>query len=331
MIKNRRPTDQNIIKWIKTIYGIEVIKIEFLPLGADMNASIYKAIAHDKSYFVKIKWERNHNNSLEIVELLYKAGIQVIPAVKTIDGKLTQHIENFTLIVYPFVEGQDGISRHLTDDQWHKLGQSLRQLHEIDVPSVIRNQIRHETYSSKWREIVRSLLIQIEKVKIQDEIALKLSNFIKERISIISRLVNRAEALSQKVREQSPELVLCHSDIHGGNVLIDENNSIYIVDWDDPIMAPKERDLMFIGGGVANVWNNPNEEQLFYKGYGETIINKTILAYYRHERIVEDIALYMQGLLFDSAGGEDRHVMYKQFIDMFEPNGVVEIAFDTIA
>ena len=28
-------------------------------------------------------------------------------------------------------------------------------------------------------------------------------------------------------------------------------------------MAPKERDLMFIGGGVANVWNHPSEEIAF--------------------------------------------------------------------
>ena len=31
-------------------------------------------------------------------------------------------------------------------------------------------------------------------------------------------------------------------------MLIHENSDIYIVDWDEPIMAPKERDLMFIGG-----------------------------------------------------------------------------------
>ena len=73
--------------------------------------------------------------------------------------------------------------------------------------------------------------------------------------------------------------MLCHADIHGGNVLIDADGSIYIVDWDDPIMAPKERDLMFIGGGVANVWNNPHEEEVFYKGYGKTEMNMPILAY----------------------------------------------------
>lgn len=339
MIKKLVSTDQNIINWIKTVYGIEVIKLEFLPLGADMNASIYKAITHDKSYFVKLKWGHHHNNSLEIVELLHllhKAGIQVIPALKTINGHFTQRIEDFTLTIYPFVEGQDGFNRHLTNEQWQKLGKSLRQLHKIVFPPEIRKQIRHETYSSKWREIVRSYLLQTENEKVQhenqtnqNEIALKLSNFIKEKILIINRLLARAEDLSQKVHELSPEFVLCHSDIHGGNVLLDENDTLFIVDWDDPLMAPKERDLMFIGGGVGNVWNDPYEEQLFYKGYGETKINKTILTYYRHERIVEDIALYIQGLLLTNEGGDDRQVMYKQFIDIFEPNGVIEIAFKT--
>ena len=142
-------------------------------------------------------------------------------------------------------------------------------------------------------------------------------------------MVDRAEQLAQKLQNESPKFVLCHSDIHGGNVLMDENNTIYIVDWDDPIMAPKERDLMFIGGGVANVWNKPHEEALFYKGYGKTEVNKTILAYYRHERIVEDIAVYGQNLLLTTAGGENRSEMYKHFIAMFEPRGVVDIAFKT--
>lgn len=152
---------------------------------------------------------------------------------------------------------------------------------------------------------------------------------MKEHRAVIHRLVDRAESLSQKILEQSPEFVLCHSDIHGGNVLIDGNSVIYIVDWDEPIMAPKERDLMFIGGGVANIWNNPREEGLFYKGYGNTTVNRVILDYYRHERIVEDMALVGQALLLTTAGGENRLELYKQFMDMFQPGGVVDIAFKT--
>ena len=68
----------------------------------------------------------------------------------------------------------------------------------------------------------------------------------------------------------------------------------------------------------------PAKKLLFYKGYGKTDINTLILAYYRHERIVEDIAVYGEALLLTSAGGDaDRSEMYNQFMDMFEPNGVV--------
>jgi len=86
---------------------------------------------------------------------------------------------------------------------------------------------------------------------------------------------------------------------------------------------------MFIGGGVANVWNNPDEEECFYKGYEKTYINRNILAYYRHERIVEDIAIYSQQLLLTTDGGKERKIMYKHFINMFDPRGVVNIAFKT--
>ena len=48
--------------------------------------------------------------------------------------------------------------------------------------------------------------------------------------------------------------------IGAGNLLIDAKGSLYIVDWDHPIMAPKERDLMFVGGGVGSAWYRPQEE-----------------------------------------------------------------------
>ncbi len=138
MIEKQSLSDQLIINCLNTDYGIEVATLTFLPLGADMNASVYKAQTHDQtSYFVKLKRGHHHDISVAIVELLHDAGIQqIIPPVKTIHGQSTQRIEDFTLIVYPFVDGQDGFSRNLTDDQWIKLGKALRQVHEIDVPLI---------------------------------------------------------------------------------------------------------------------------------------------------------------------------------------------------
>lgn len=331
MIEKYPLSDQFIINCLKADYGIKVTVLTFLPLGADMNASVYKAQTYDQTcYFVKLKRGHCYDMSIAILALLQASGIQqIIPPVKTTNGELTQHINDFTLTVYPFVDGKNGFCFNLTDGQWVTLGKVLRQVHEFDVPPSIKDLIRKEAYSDKWRKAVRSLYAHVDGNLNGDETALKLQLFMREHRAVIHYLVQRADTLSQKIQEQSSKFVLCHSDIHGGNVLIDESGSIFIVDWDDPIMAPKERDLMFIGGGVANVWNNPREEEFFYKGYGETEINRAILAYYRHERIVEDIAEYGQALLLTPDGGEDRLEMFEQFKGMFEANGVVDIAFKT--
>lgn len=322
-------SDQRIIDCLNTDYDIKVSTLTFLPIGADMNASIYKAETHNQSYFIKLKRGHHHDISSTIIVLLHDAGIQhVILPIKTTQGRPIQHIDDFTLIVSPFVEGQDGFNRDLTDGQWITLGKVMKQIHQIDVPASIQLTIRREDYSSKWREAVRSLYTHIESKPGTDEIALKFIAFMKTHATTIHRLVDRASELAKQIQNQSPEFVLCHSDIHGGNVLIDGNDIIYMVDWDDPIMAPKERDLMFIGGGVANVWNKPHDEKFFYKGYGKTEINRTILAYYRHERIVEDIAQFGQQLLLTSIS-KNKALSYQHFIDQFEPRGVVEIAFET--
>jgi len=331
MIEKKSLLPHHIIDYLNTNYGIAVTALALLPLGADVKASVYKAETHvGPSYFVKLKHGHHYDISVAILALLQSSGVQqIIPPIKTIGGELMQCVNDFTLTVYPFVDGLNGFNCNLTGDQWVTLGKVLKQVHEIDVPPIIKDRIRKEAYTPKWRKIVRSLGVHIDGNLTGDETTLKLKTFMKNHMDVINRLVDRAEYFSQEVKEQAPEFVLCHSDIHGGNVLIDGSGSIFVVDWDEPIMAPKERDLMFIGGGVANVWNDPLEEDFFYKGYGKTDINRIILAYYRHERIVEDIAEYAEALLLTTSGGQRRLEMYKQFISLFEPGGVVDIAFKT--
>lgn len=324
-------SEQCIIEYLKLYYHIEVHTLTFIPLGADSDALLYKADTPDHSYFIKFRYGLHEDINITIMKLLHNAGLKhiILPTLTT-QGQSIQPIgDNLTLLVYPFIAGENAFSHCLTDTQWRIVGKALRQLHEIQVPPAIQQRLRQEAYSPKWRDSVRLLYNYIETGPTGDSIALELKAFMKENEKAIRRLVHRAEQLAQTLQNECFQFVLCHSDIHAGNVLIDRDNAIYIVDWDNPMMAPKERDLMFIGGGVGNVWNNPREEALFYEGYGKTNINKTMLAYYRHERIVEDIALFGKSLLCSTSGGETRAESYKHFKAMFAPNGVVDIAFRT--
>ena len=329
-MQTQLPSNQRIKDCLATNYSISADMLTQLPLGADIHAAVYRAQTKDHSYFVKLKRSCTHQLGISILKLLEKAGIQqIIPPINTTQGGITQQINDFTLIVYPFIEGQDGFGRCLTEKQWITLGKALKQVHEFHLPRDVREQFRQETFSSKWREVVKSLYIHIESEKTRDAVASNFVKFMKDSEPLILQLVDQAEKIGQQIQNQSPQFVLCHSDIHAGNVFIDKNDVLYIVDWDDPILAPKERDLMFIGGGVGSVWNNSNEEKLFYQGYGKTEVDTTVLAYYRLERIVEDIAEYSNELLFTESGDKTKSKMYDHFLAMFEPNGVVDIAFKT--
>lgn len=234
------------------------------------------------------------------------------------------------MILYPFVEGQNGYEINLSDLQWNDLGTALKRIHTARVPPALTRRIPSETYSPQWRESVKMFLERVENDAFDDPVAVELAAFLKYRRDEILDLARRAEWLAQALQACPPELVVCHSDIHAGNILIDANDALYIVDWDNPILAPKERDLMFIGGGQGFAGHTAQgEETLFYWGYGHTQINPIALAYYRYERIIQDIAVYCEKLFLTNEGGENREQSLRYLASNFLPNNTIEIAYNS--
>ena len=157
--------------------------------------------------------------------------------------------------------------------------------------------------------------------------AAELAAFLKRKSAETLGLVARAEGLAQRLREQTPAFIVCHADIHAWNLLVCDGGAFYMVDWDTLIFAPKERDLMFIGGGLGGRGHTPREEEaLFYQGYGPTRIDPTALAYYRYERIVEDIAVFCEQIFLSDEGGEDRNQSLGYLKSNFLPGGLIEMA-----
>jgi spectinomycin phosphotransferase len=150
---------------------------------------------------------------------------------------------------------------------------------------------------------------------------------LQARRAVILDLVERTEQLAAALKAQVPAFVVCHSDLHAGNLHITGDGTLYIVDWDNPILAPKERDLMYAGAGLCGAGRRPQEEEaLFYMGYGQTVVDTAALAYYRYERIIQDIAVYCEQLLLSGEGGEDRVPSLHYLASNFLPDGTIEIA-----
>ena len=324
--------DERIAACLRAEFGLRVVQVTFLPLGADSNTTVYRVMADDGApYFLKLRSGIFDETSVALPRFLNDHGIaQVIAPLITKTGQLWARLDGFTAILYPFVDGRDGYEISLSERQWADFGRTLKTIHTAEVPPALTAHIQQETYSSYWRATVRKFLMRVANETFADPVAARLALFLQARRAEILDLVGRAERLALALQAQSPEFIVCHSDLHAGNILITTSGALYIVDWDNPILAPKERDLMFIGGGqFGNGRTLQEEETLFYRGYGQTQLDSFALAYYRYERIVEDIAAFCEQLLLSDDDGKDREQSLRYLISNFLPGNTMAIAYQS--
>ena len=324
--------DEKIITCLRDAYGIDVATIAFLPLGADFNTAVYRITTNNGSdYFLKLRSGEFIEASVSVPKYLADLGIkQVIPPLATKTEQLWTSLASFKAILYPYIEGRNGVEAKLSDQQWAQFGAAIKRLHSTDIPSSITNGVPRETFSSKWRETVKSFLGGIENEVFEEPVAVKMALFLKSKNSEILKLVERAENLAIMLQTQPLDYILCHADMHGWNLMIDKEGALYIVDWDTLIFAPKERDLMFIGAGIwVSSLTAAEEESLFYQGYTQTKINQDAIAYYRFERIIQDIGDYCEYIFLSDEGGDDRMQCFEHLQPVFLPNGAIERAYDS--
>jgi spectinomycin phosphotransferase len=331
--------DELIISRLQEEYAQRVAELTFLPVGADMGTVVYRLVTEDGAvYFLKLR--KNFDEIIVRVPIFLKShGIrEIIVPFETKLKKRWADFGEYKIILYPFIDGKNGFQMELSDQHKRHLGRALKAIHSAQIPPELQKRIPKESFFAQWREAVKSFQEQAESMSFQDPNAAKLAEFIKSKRSEINHLIMRTEQLASELQSKSLELVLCHTDIHGANILIrtDEQtpvptSNLYIVDWDNPLLAPKERDLMFIGGGIDNIWKSQQDIAVFYEGYGKAEIDLNALTYYRYERIIEDLAAYGEQLLLTDEGGSDREEAYERFTGNFEPGETIEIAEKTYA
>ena len=301
----------------------------FLPIGADVNTAVFRVISEGGAiYFLKLRKGDFDPLTVTIPQYLQSRGNQAI--IAPLETKARQswvRLDEYALILYPYIEGKNGYQVKLSDAQWLDFGTALKAVHSTHLPAALADRLPRETFSPRYREMVRVFMAQAERERFTEPVANKTAAVMRARRAEIGQMVERADQLGRLLQNRSLEMVLCHADIHAGNLLIAADQALYIVDWDNPVFAPRERDLQLIGG--CSTWNSPREEEWFYQGYGLAALDRAALAYYRYERIIQDIAAYGEQLLLSEAGGDDREQSFGYFSSQFFPGHEVEIAIRT--
>jgi spectinomycin phosphotransferase len=126
--------------------------------------------------------------------------------------------------------------------------------------------------------------------------------------------------LQARVRSLDQTMVICHTDLHGANLMLDDNDNLYILDWENALIAPPEHDMIFFAGEI-NFW------KVFWPKYTrhfqQPSLDGDLLSFYYYRRGLEDVAGFGFRIL-QREGGEERD---REDIDWLRGNlaGLAEI------
>ncbi len=293
-------SEHDLAAGLRAAYGLGVRSVRALDGGADVDARAYRVVSDDGGldYFLKVRRAGPGAASVAIPHFLNALGIrQVLAPIPTHRAELVAELDGHTLVLYPFQPGRDAMAVGLTPAQWTELGLALKAVHSARLPERLLPLLPHEVYSPEFRSRTRGYLQRALAGVYDQGAGARLAEVLRSRRAEIDFMLGRAEQLAGALVKGAPRpLVVCHADLHKWNIQVGPAGELLIVDWDSLRLAPKECDLMFIGGNIGG--DPPGgyaaEEASFYRGYSETRVDPVALAYYRYERILTDVAEYSQ-------------------------------------
>jgi len=321
--------DETLRTCLNRAFTPHFTRVEFLPIGADNHTAVYRA--RDElggSYFVRLRSGGFDPLNVTLLHYLKEQGLgPVIAPIPARDGSLWAGLDPYTVMLYPFIEGQNLYQTGLPEQQWLEFGRSMKRLHSLKLPLDLAMRIRRERFADSYRQSLRLSLNRVIAESFDEPIARQCATLLRQRYAEIQDLIKRVEQLAEILISRNFEEVLCHADLHAGNLLVEPSGIFHIIDWDEVLLAPKERDLMYVGGGLLGNWRSPAEEEaFFYQGYGPVDLNPAAITYYRYERILTDLAIYADELLAVQGSREERELSFRYMASNFFPGGVLEIA-----
>lgn len=322
------PTSQMVSAWLSQHYGLDLTRLDPLNLGLDRAASVYRLqTAGGVPYFLKVRSDPVHPASLVVPQLLCRMGIpNIIAPVVSGAGHLWEPLGPDSAVLSPFVEGESAVRAGLTPAQWTAFGRTLRAVHDPGVARQLAGQVPLETFELPSLGKVMDVEQALKTHGLEHPAQRALAVVWAEQKATIHGAGQRARRLGQQLQAATFESVLCHSDLHAANIMV-SGERLFLVDWDSPVLAPPERDLLFVVESPIARRVLPEEETQFFAGYGKQSVNREVLTYFRYERAIQDIGEFGSSLLFDTGRSDsDMWLDLRLFTSLFAPGDILDLA-----
>jgi len=301
---------ETLIKAVQQSYSFEIVDFEYLLQG--WGGDCFVTTTRDGTpYFLKLHdQEKNavfvassRPFYLPLMDQLHRKGIlpDIPHPVHTRRGDLSLRIGPCELVVTNFIAGDLVGFGEIADPILAVLADRVGILHNSSAELAFEHPFI-EGFGIVFESYLLKMMGELENVAPPDRPGQKLlfEAMRAHKDEILAHL-SRLKGLQGYAKQVDKPMVICHTDLHGGNLMIDGQGTLYILDWENAMIAPPEHDMYFFAG-EESFW------RLFWpiyrRRYPQVDLDSKVLAFYFYRRGLEDIADYVYRIMLGDGSPE---------------------------
>ena len=287
-------TSRQVASCLAAEYGLILKRLTVLPLSHAGETWVYRAETSRETCFLKLK-KTLHQPGVAVCERLLAHGLPVVAPIPSRSGHSWVLLDGFYLLLFPFVPGHPIHPATLAREDWRLLGSILRDVHNAALPDPLRQSLEHESFTPPDEACLSRIESAWTRESRLDPVQEDLRTLWNRHQRLLSTFVRFVQQKGQRARQSNPVYSLCHGDFQPGNILQSAPDRLLLVDWDNPVWSPRERDLMFIA---------PEYLSRFETGYGPIARNESVAEYLAANWLLQEVLDYAQRILVRAFTGE---------------------------
>ncbi len=328
----------DLVEHVRADFGVSLTSISQVFGGQDSDAVLIRAATVENTELaVKVTRSEGVSGLLASAHLARIIPSGIVGPLLTHSGDPYSFVEARRVSLTPWIPGRAAFGAGMDADQWRSFGALLSRVHAARLPLAVAAQLATEDYRSPATAIAADLHERIREsasggTGSADPLSAALVHDWRAAVDAIALILAQIDEIGDELRAGSRTSVVCHGDAHIGNVVLGENGDVWLLDWDGVILAPRERDLMFVIGGVlTKAPVSAEEQQWFFEGYGGAEIDPIHLAYYHCSWAVQDLTDFAARVLDRSPQPSSvRGQALALFRDLLRPTGIVQRALNSL-
>lgn len=212
--------------------------------------------------------------------------------IKTKQGGFLYENEHVTGVLFNYIHGAAvGFGSKYTLQEIQQISVIVEDLHHVDT-SMMEALCPKETFDLNWCDKLEYLM-----EKQCDTLPKPFQEILPGHQSMIRAKIEEVHALAAAVREKQLPYVLCHTDIHGGNLMRTIEGKLFLVDWENLMLGPCESDLFAFA----------EDTQLCHLAADA---DKTAIRYYTIRRDLEDIFEFLRAIANHEYSSDEQTVVF---------------------